>query len=203
MASTACEHHLLLNYTLLVMVLKKVINRATENIANHAYQQAPLNSANLTNTLEINSKAAEITSSCFFSLLTAFYLKIPGTVRLFPIISITIAPSGSRLLTLRRGTLTKTQIANQTYMKLIYQLYFRKPSAFNNSSPPVSLCICCLLSFTGHGNAIQECKAVPCRQGLGCKPRGLHSLPLPLASGCLWQVALLLPCLPAEYQTPL
>lgn len=42
MASTACEHHLLLNYNLLVMVLKKVVTRAREeNRANHAISKLP------------------------------------------------------------------------------------------------------------------------------------------------------------------
>lgn len=55
MASTASEHYLLLNYILLVMVLKKVVTRAREQSKPH-YQQAPLNPANLVDTLEINSR---------------------------------------------------------------------------------------------------------------------------------------------------
>jgi len=57
-ASTACEHYLLFNDILLVKVFKKVVRRAKEQSKPH-YQQAPLNSANPTDTLETNSRLPE------------------------------------------------------------------------------------------------------------------------------------------------
>lgn len=54
MASTVCEYYLLLNYNLLVMVLK-IVTRAKEQSKPH-YQQPPLNSADPTGMLEMNSR---------------------------------------------------------------------------------------------------------------------------------------------------
>lgn len=47
---------------------------------------------------------------------------------------------------LGRRTLTKSQITNQTYLKLMHQWYFEIPSALSNPSLPTSLCIFWFLS---------------------------------------------------------
>lgn len=90
--------------------------------------------------------------------------------------SITLRTSPSR-----RGTLMKSQIAKQPYAKLIFQLHFKQPSSFSNSSPALFYALAVLLSLTRHRNAIQQHEAVPGREGLGCEPGDLRSPPLPLA----------------------
>lgn len=77
---------------------------------------------------------------------------------------------------LRRGTLLKSQRANQTHVKLINQLYFKKPSAFSNSSP-ISLCICYSVFF----HRAQKCNptAEGCAQQTGT---GLQAQKLALSS---------------------
>lgn len=103
-----------------------------------------------------------------------------------------------------RGTLTKSQITNQTHLKLLHQLYLEIPSAFSNPSLPISLCICFWLLSQGtelqsRGCAQHSGTGLPA-QGLALYSSATHPL---VASGKSLSFCPAASCLPAEFQTPL